>query len=208
MKCRRWISANSQEIISEKAAFHYWQSGKSKEIKQMVYFSKISEEVGAVLCRGWLWIWDLSRDFYLLVWQHLHSMGLVGLMLGVSCFFLVPGPAKAVGVAWVPPLASGKHGVCTAFSVSWQLLPWVPLQGSPEGSLPSPWAILEINPWAKWARIGNYDTSGVKAGLTRSTGMGSGRGTAQRQKKTRKLFLLWTLWQSEITERWNMGPDL
>lgn len=81
MKCRRWISANSQEIISERAAFHYWRSGKSKEIKQMVYFSKISGEVGAVLCRGWLRMWDLSRDFYLLVQQHLHSARLAGLML-------------------------------------------------------------------------------------------------------------------------------
>lgn len=45
-----------------------------------------------------------------------HGAG--GANAGSEFFFLVPGPAKAVGVAWVLPLASGKHGVCTAFSVS------------------------------------------------------------------------------------------
>lgn len=47
-----------------------------------------------------------------------------------------------------------------------------------------------MNPWAGWAGIQNYETSGDKAGLTRSRGMGSGRESALGQKKTNRLFLL------------------
>lgn len=187
MKCRRWILANSQEIISERAAFHYWQSGKSKEIKQTVYYSKISEEAGAVLCRGWLWISDVSGDFYLRVRKHLCRMRLAWLMIDDEEELLIPGPEEAAGVAWALCLAAGKHKGCVPLGSSRWLLPWVPVQGSPSALRLVPEQLRSCT-----SRLGVPGRTDMRAmALKRiwqgQRGMGSGRGTAQGHKKTRQI---------------------
>lgn len=176
MKCRRWILANSQEIISERAAFHYWQSGKSKEIKQTVYYSEISEEVGAVLCRGWLWKSDLGRDFRRRARKRFHRTRLARLMPDDEKELPVPGPEEAAGAARAPILGAGKHdGGCVLLGPSCWLLPWVPVPGGPSA--------LQLRSCAP--RLGeqvrvNRRATELKQG---PRGMGSGRGTARGQRK-------------------------
>lgn len=114
MKCRRWISANSQEIISERAAFHYWQSGKSKEIKQMVYYSEISEEVAAVLCRGVAVNTRPQQGFLPVNAEAFAQHGAGGADAGGEKELLVPGAGKAAGVAvWL--LGSTESAQHSAF---------------------------------------------------------------------------------------------
>lgn len=104
----------------------------------MVYYSKMSEEVGAVLCRGTTGNTRPQRGFLPGSAEAFARRGAGRANAEGEKGLLVPEPEKAAGVAQVLRLASGKHGVCTAPSVFRQLLPWVPLQGSPEDSLPSP----------------------------------------------------------------------
>lgn len=160
MKCRRWISANSQEIISERAAFHYWKSGKSKEIKQMVYYSKISEEVGVVLCREVTVNMSPQHGFWPVSAEAFAQHGAGGADAGGEKELVVPGPEKAEGDALVLCLAAGKLGACTAFSVSWQLLPWVTPREpgglsaqslSNPGDKPLGWVSRDKELWDQWS---------------------------------------------------------
>lgn len=190
MKCRRWISANSQEIISERAAFHYWKSGKSKEIKQMVYYSKISEEVGVVLCRRVTGNMRPQQGFLPASTEAFAQHRAGGADAGVRRSWWYPGlkRLRVLHWCWVWLLGSLEPAQHSAFPDS--CCHGCHSKGAWRALCPILWAILEINPWAEWTGTGNYETSGVKAGLTGSRGMGSGRGTAQGQKRTRKLFLL------------------
>lgn len=136
MKCRRWILANSQEIISERAAFHYWRSGKSKEIKQTVYYSEIPEEAGAVLSRGWLWRSDRGREIYLWARKHSPRMRLARLMPDDGQERVVPGPEEAAVLRGaVPGCGEARRKAACAQHLR-GLLPWVRVHGSPPALCP------------------------------------------------------------------------
>lgn len=122
----------------------------------------MSGEEGAVLCRGLLWISDLSGEFYLLARKHLYCVKLTRLMLGDEKELLIPEPEEGCRCL---------KGSAFDLWETWNLcIAWLfPLSGAtetgprePTSHLPGPWADPELQFQAGWAGLHKYERTELK----------------------------------------------